>query len=248
MAKLISKTYNLEVWAPKKEDLTKQEKTELKVLSKLNIEKNTMEFSCKLPEHVFDYLKDSEENYSTNPLEPEHYYESKKKPWKNILKATSLLHLLEEYRSYCNEASSLKEHDDAVVTKHIAIKFNNSCSIKKDMFNFASMGKLTYSSFQFFICYKDESKSGFERRVWKSDVHVGEQRYGRKGRSWFYYDSNTLSSFKIVKWTQEREDFLQKIQDKLNSVNDELSKYLSDLDENKLEVLMEKSEFLKLGV
>jgi hypothetical protein len=47
-----------------------------------------------------------------------------------------------------------------------------------------------------------------------------------------------ISGFKIIKWTQEREDFLTTIEINFKKLSDNLNDYLSDLDDNKLDLLI----------
>lgn len=244
MGNIISKTYTLKVSQPSLDLKEYSYNKELKVVSKLNTNNNTITFSTEIPEHVFDYLKDTEEQYSTNPKEPEYSFERKKKPFSRKISDNSLRGLLLQFETLCQSAVMLKDSDDAKVDKYIAIRFNQTSNKDRDAFNHAYLGTQIKSSFQFFVCYKEEQK-GFDRRVWKTNEAVSSN-YSGKTRKWFYYDVRVIeNNFQTIKWTQEREDFLQKVQDKLQSVNEELSKFLSNIDDNKIEKLM-KQEFLKL--
>lgn len=48
------------------------------------------------------------------------------------------------------------------------------------------------------------------------------------------------SKYKIIEWTEEREEYLESILQKLNKIGDDLNIFLSDMDENKIELLMKQ--------
>lgn len=55
-----------------------------------------------------------------------------------------------------------------------------------------------------------------------------------------------VEKYQLIKWTQEREDYLQSVQDTLNDVNQKLEKFLGNIDENKIVELMENTTLLML--
>lgn len=248
MGNIISKTYTLKVNQPPQDLKGSFIKSDLKVVSKLNIDNNTIRFSAEIPQHVFEYLKDSEECYSTEPKEPEYSFEKKKKPFSTKISDITLHGLLDQFNSLCFNAVNLKEADNAVLDKYLAIRFSQSAQKDRDAFNHAYLGTQIKNSFQFFVCYKEQrDKNSFDRRLWKTTEAVSTG-YSGKHRKWYYYDARVIeNNYQTIKWTQEREDFLQKVQDKLQSVNKELSKFLSEIDDNKIEQLI-KQEFLKLNM
>lgn len=249
MSNIISKTYNLNLKTPTL-DLTKWERDakKVKVVSKLNTNTNHMSFYCEMPEHVFNYLKDTEERYSTNPEKSEYSFETKK-PFNIKLKSDTLQELLNIYNLLCVEAIELKNRNEAKVNKYIAIESVSTNRPTRDDFNHAFTGNLTKLTFRYFICYKEERKEGIisHNRLWRSDRKFPEDDVNTKNkRKWHYYSGNLNNSYVIIKWTQEREDFLSNFQSKLIEFNENMEFFLSKITDDSVDNLINNQNLLKL--
>jgi len=221
-----------------------REKKEISVSTELNIKTNIFKFRLRIPTFVFDKVKESEEKYYAKPTPPEKSWETKPKKFTQNLSDYTLNGLLRQLELICIDSISVTDRETAESEKYIAIKFKNSHGKKRDDFNFASMGYETASSFQFFVVYKKvEKQHSFDRFKYKSNVRIDSMN-NKRNQDWFYYGNNIESSFQLIKWTQEREDFLKEIQDKFVKMNNDLATYLGDINDDKMIALMNNKQFL----
>ena len=221
-----------------------REKREISVSTELNIKTNIFKFRLRIPTYIFDKTKESEEKYHTNPPAPEKNWEKKSKKFTQNLSDDTLKGILKQLEVICIDSISVTDRETSESEKYIAIKFKNSHKQEKDDFNFASMGHKTASSFQFFVVYKRTGRQHiYDRFTYKSNVRIDFMNNKRK-QDWFYYGNNIESSFQLIKWTQEREDFLKEIQDKFVKMNNDLATYLGDINDDKMIALMNNKQFL----
>jgi hypothetical protein len=222
-------SFKLDLWLPTN-DFTKKESKVIKISTKLNVENNSFLFKAVIPKYIYDYLELNEEKIPSKTMSS------------NTLKS-----LVEEIERYGKKCIELKHRENLQSEKYIAVKFNESNFQQKDSFNFASMGFRTTSSFQYFIVYKDIKLHGsLDRYNYKSDVRIGVDV---KDRKWYYFGINVIEQggFKLIKWTQEREDYLKNIQDKFVEINGKLNTFLGNLDEEKINLLMSNKNILSVG-
>lgn len=211
-------------------------------------EVNTFIFKCKIPKYVFDAVVNSDNKYLIEPEKPEHYFKSNGKKFTQNLSADTLPALLIKLNDVCLDAISVKQRETAQSEKYIAIKFKQSNSKKKDDFNFASMGFLTNSSFQFFVVHKIiKSPNSLDRYNYKSDItirQVNSPIHNKHKDGWYYYGIGVVENYQLIKWTQEREDFLKDVQNKFVLMNEKLETFLGDIDDDKIIELMSNAQFL----
>lgn len=211
-------------------------------------EVNTFIFKCSIPKYVFDAVVDSDTKYFAEPEKPEHYFETKGKKFTQNLSADTLPALLTKLNDICLDAISVKERETAQTEKYIAIKFKQSNSSQKDNFNFASMGFLTNSSFQFFVVHKIiKSPHSLDRYNFKSNVTnraLNSPIHNKHKDGWYYFGIGVVEQFQLIKWTQEREDFLKDVQNKFVSMNEKLETFLGNIDDDKIMELMSNTQFL----
>lgn len=227
-------TFKIDLWLPTN-DFTKREKKTIKVTTKLYTENNSFSFKAVIPNYICDYLEENGEKVSAKTVSS------------NVLKV-----LVEEIEASGNRCIEIKDRENAQSEKFLAVKFSESNIKCKDDFNFASMGFKTMSTFQYFTVFKDIKPQGsLDRYNYKSDVRidsVNSLNYG-KDRKWHYFGVGVIenSSFKLIKWTQEREDYFKIIQEKFVDMNTKLNEFLGNLDEDKVDLLMANKELLKLN-
>lgn len=236
---------------PNRLGLYDSESSTLKVSTIFNPENNSFQFKLRIPTHIFDMVKDKDDKYFTNP-EKEYSWSTSKKFTQTISDIT-LSSLIEQLKEISSDATMYSNRNTEKDEKYIAIDFSNSNRQMKDNFNFADMGHLVKSSFQFFVVYKIiKSPHSLDRYNYKSKKRIsgGNMSFGdsnQEKRGWYYYGVDIVEQYQLIKWTQEREDFLTKVQNKLHSVNQTLETYLSNLDEDKIELLMKDDNKLLLS-
>ena len=54
-----------------------------------------------------------------------------------------------------------------------------------------------------------------------------------------YITKEFVNKYRIIEWNQDRENFFKKVENKFESLNNELSKFLLDLDDAKVDHLIE---------
>lgn len=244
---LIKNKLSVEITLPKK-DLSGwnyKDKETITVTTEFNPQTNSFIFRLRIPKYIFDGVKDTDEKYFTNPPKPENSWESRKKKFTQNLSYPVLDVLLENLNNVCADAIMIKERESAETEKYIAVRFGNGHKQCKDNFNFASMGMLTTSSFQFFVVYKDiKSPHSLDRYIYKSKVRIGGNMgmKDHKVDGWYYFGIGNVEQYQLIRWTQEREDFFKEIEEKFVMVNKELDKYLGDITDDKIIALMENKQ------
>jgi len=243
---VVKNKIEVQVPLPKK-DLSKWEETQqiITVSTELDTIKNSFIFKTTLPKYIFDVVGDTDEKYELNPPKPEKTYMTRKKKFSQRLSDVTLKGLLEQLNDICIDAISVRDTEMAQDEKYIAIKFKHSHMQQKDNYNFADMGKATSSSFQFFTVYKILNKSNFGRRDYRTDVRIGGLNYA-KSRKWNYYQHGVVGQFQLIKWTKEREEFLQKIQKNFIDLNENLNEYLGNIDDDKINLLIANYSNIRL--
>jgi len=246
---IIKNSFKVSINLPKK-DFTGFDyvASEIQINTEFRPAVNTFTFKCNIPKYIFDVVADSDIKYFTNPPKPEHYFERKDKKFTTTLSAPTLDGLLKDLQNICSDALSTKERETAQTEKYIAIKFKQSNSSQKDNFNFASMGFLTNSSFQFFVVHKIiKSPHSLDRYNFKSNVTnraLNSPIHNKHKDGWYYFGIGVVEQFQLIKWTQEREDFLKDVQNKFVLMNEKLETFLGDIDDDKIIELMSNAQFL----
>jgi len=218
--------------------------------SHLSEEMSDITFELTIPKYIYDAVKDTSEEYKADKI-------------KHKIKGLTLGSILGQLDDMCSFVMHLKESRKIKKEKLICITYDQSYRQMRSDIQHGEMGIRLNSSFQFFIAYR------YYKKVWggkgltpeyvtnKKHVTKGGLKYEQykdsmqqDGNEWFHHHVDGRGEefekqFQIVPWTQEREDFLQMVQDKMISINEKLDKFLGNLDENKIEALMaNQSKFL----
>lgn len=210
-------------------DFTKRERKSIKITTKLNTDNNIFIFKAVIPKYICEYLELNGEEVRFKTLS-----------------SPILKDLVEQIQNHGNRCIEIKDRENAKSEKYLAVKFYESNLQQKDQFNFASMGFKTTSSFQYFIVFKDIKPQGsLDRYNYKSDVRIGGENF-KNDRKWNYFGVGVIEqgSFKLIKWTQKREDYLKSIQEKFVDINTKLNDFLGNLDEEKINLLMSNKNLL----
>lgn len=143
------------------------------------------------------------------------------------------------------------EKDEEKYEKMILIKYSSSNTKMRDDFNFAYIGENIGVGFRYYIGWvqKKESRGILTSKydtfftnlkydngnVYEKKCRINESSISNRGEI-------------IVPWTKEREDFLNMLQNSFTNLKNNLDKFLSEMDESKLDLLIEnKEQFLKLN-
>lgn len=237
-----------------KQDLSgwEHEKKEITVSTELNPVTNDFTFRLRIPSFVFDALKDTDEKYMVTIQKPERgapqSWGSKPKKFVQQISSPILGSLLERLSDIFIDAMNVKERNVAETEKYIAVNFAQSNNKLKDDFNFASMGFKTTSSFQFFVVYKvikspNALNDGYNFKT-RDNINVTGGISNIKADGWYWYGRGVVERFKLIKWTQERYDFLTSVQARFVEMNQKLEGFLGDIDDDKIMELMNNSQFL----
>jgi hypothetical protein len=257
----INKSFNIELKLPfetekQKEDYRKgnfNPTVNQKVNSVIDLSKKTSVYKYIMPDYVFDRLANSSPEYTTkpnqtNPNDPT-YLRSK---FTKTINGSSLQELLSNIQKVFNEYEEIFNRDIGKYELKIAINFNHSNREQKDNFNFAFTGKKTLSQFQFFKVYelskKERKKLLAESYIYKTDSalisNISPISKSLNEKKWYYIHKNSLKNFDIIDYSDERFEYLTKIQNKLDSINSELSNFLNNIDDDKIELLMSQNKLL----
>ena len=245
---------------------------EVKIPESMEVHEN-IEYSVKIPDHMFVELADTEPRFKTSS----DVYNTgisgcfSKRDLTRKFKKTQTSILLETLQEYI---SSLTQHindrhsiETATMKKKIFISFNHSDNHTRNNLNGGYTGRLISQRFQFFTGYEvmTDKFSGIGREVTKK--YITKIHYAPPSSSIRKLDTNfeerdnvfhplpnlneSVASFEsrysIIDWTEERENFCKKIQDTFTKVNGELSEFLKDISEEKMDALMSGQDlkFLK---
>lgn len=175
--------------------------------------------------------------------------------------STSLHHL---YRYLSDLVSELNEkYSDEFISKKkkIFIKYNHSSVHSTNGYNGAYMGKTVKNYFQFFIGYetiRNMDSDSIQGRIFKPSeidyiTHIEfhpPSSSTRKKDSNFLEDNRNIklaggkkpsdfaSEYSIIDWTEEREAFCKQIQDTFEKINTDLASFLTDLNNDKFDLLI----------
>jgi len=131
------------------------------------------------------------------------------------------------------------------MNKVLMVKFKQSKSPAYDNYNNTTAGMKQNCVFQWFNAYHIVGKGMFgQEHIYldpnkKKHNSYGQFHYPRAGEAF-------AKEFKIIPWTQEREDFLKSIESGFDSLYAKLENYFGNLDEEKIKELMSKKSDIKL--
>ena len=146
------------------------------------------------------------------------------------------------------------EKNASQAKKVICINFASSERTTRDDLNFGYTGQKISTTFNFFVAFQMQSNLlSSKKKLFtykKYQTGVGSTEKGIKGiidselqggRNWI---GNTPSV--IIDWTQKREDFLTLLEENFRKLSENLNEFLKDLDADKIEMLIQNKELLKL--
>lgn len=201
---------------------------------------------------------------------------AKHKYFKKYIESPLISQLIKELEDLSQKILDIENDKERQGDKKIFVRFNGITNIEKCNWTGGYMGNNTKSNFQYFTGYEIESpKSIFDRELTKKymtnilyksgslknhyltesieTIEIGDNYsiYKTSHLHPLYMDNsqnfnNFLATFKIIDWTQEREDFFRTLEEKFKKLNDDLNHYLSDLDNNKVDELITNNKHILL--
>ena len=214
-------------------------------------------FEADIPQHVFDRLKNTSEGYKTK---------DQGGTFRKKVSLSNYKYLLETIQSYCDDAEKSRELEVLDKTKKLFISFNFGNNISRHNWCGATTGNRINIGFQYFVGFKTVTQRvnlvDVDFMSMKSDKKIDFIRYesayvektvGVAGTykvgsiQPLHYDwkhKEVEQSYKIIDWTQEREDFLKDIEDNFDKLGNRLNEFLGDLDTKKLDHLIETKQKL----
>lgn len=234
------------------------------------------EYSITLPDFIFNELADTEPQFATKHDINNHNvsgYFSKKSLQRKFQKTQTSMHIgiLTDYVHNLTQ-HILDKHciEKATEKKKIFIYFNHQTHHESNDIG-AYLGEAIKQSFRYFIGYEVMTEK-FSRLLMGDEKRVPTRQYISKtmykspyslgqGFTQSITESEKLflllangdgmaqyeGKYSIIDWTQEREDFCAKVKLKFIQVNTELSSFLKNLDNNKLDALIASSNHLALN-
>lgn len=195
-------------------------------------------FAVKIPKRLYEMAM------TNNDIE--------QRPKKDYFEASALTSLHREMAdivSKCHHIWRLNKSAEKS-KKVIVINFNSSERPNRDDYNHAYTGQQINTSFNFFVAYKCEDKGWNTNKMFNFKQLFsggGSMDKGRKGivdfeaqgkRRWI---ENTRCQV-TVEWSQEKEDFLMKLEEQFRQLSANLNEFLSDLNEEKLLALIKNNQ------
>ena len=181
---------------------------------------------------------------------------------KKQIKAPLISSIINEIEELGHAAAFVVNKQKLDKKKKLFVSFKSNSYQDSCNWTGGAKGRVVSSSFQFFVGYEilePKNKLSFSseereetvpryytyiRRSTGSTSHLdtgGEE--GLERHPLHMADENNRKQFvekyQIIEWNQEREDFFKKIEGKFESLNNELSKFLLDLDDVKVDQLIE---------
>ncbi len=191
----------------------------------------SVKFSLEIPASLYDKCME-------NPV-------AEDRPTKRYIEAETISTLHNEMSKLVSLAHRISEIEKEAkkAKKIIVINFNSTEHTTRDGYNHAYTGQAISTHFNFFVAY--ECKTGIFTFK-KYQTGQGSTEKGIKGiidteniggRQWIKMTNTKV----IVDWTQEKEDFLIKLEDDFRKLSNRLNNFLQDLDEDKLMGLINNS-------
>lgn len=246
-----------------KDSESKELNVEMNIPTSMTVNGN-IEYSVVIPDYMFNELADTEPQFKTtydvNNRDVSGLFSEKSVTRKFKKTQTSfLISNLQDYiyslTKFINDKHSI---ETSTMKKKIFISFKHSDSHTTNSLNGAYTGKQISQSFRYFTGYEVMTSkfSGVSRNV--SKQYISKIFYSSPGSTLRKLDTNfqekddlflklvntrqTVETFEseysIIDWTEEREKFCERIQETFKNVNEELDNFLTNIDNNKMDMLI----------
>ena len=199
-------------------------------MTPINKKSKSVKFSVKIPDFIYNKAM-------TNT-------EVGERPLLNYIEADTIATLHSQMNKWvqrCRDIYNLEKSAETA-TKYIYISFSSGERPSRDDFNFAYTGQRISLNYNYFIAFKTNDGKMFTTQRLQSgngstDKGIkgligkvgGREKYWIRGRQFGVQ----------IKWTQEKEDFLKKLEGQFRLLSQNLNEFLKDINEEKLLELME---------
>ena len=185
-----------------------------------------MEFKTVLPEHIHEKLKGKtieriRDNFKSEPNK--HDYDK----FAKTVTALSLERLIERYDEIIDDYLWVVADEIAPREKMIYIKWNSKFGEGRSSWNGAKMGKIMSMQFNFFVGY-----------------HNGKTHFDIDFKMFNHNYDKDIEDYKRIPWTQDREDFFEKIYVNFESLRDKLDGFFASLNVDTIETHMSNFKLL----
>ena len=222
-----------------------------------------MEYMVDIPDHIYNGLVDTSVDYMSKEgfkkYKEEHKYEAsanlKDSYFKKSLRSLMVSSLIGSLEELSYKLNSRIKIETLQRTKKIFVRFKSSSVHTKCNWTGGYMGKDVNNEFQFFIGYEVMEKPSLMHPTMVAKYYTlirhAEGTFAHKSTNFMegtkleplHMDTSTarenfLRTYQIIDWTQERENFLRNIEQKIIDLNTKLSNYLSNMDATKLDALI----------
>ena len=226
------------------------------------------EYSVTMPDYMFEELANTEPRFRTeydqnNRIIHGMFAERTLTPKFMKTQVSKSIAALKDYFSDLTDIINKKHSIEAeTLKKKIFIKFNHSTYHERNDRNAAYTGEAVKQDFKYFIGYEVMTEKiqnlSLEKKVVKDyickiEYHAPNSTTRKRDTNFKEADNLFLSliagrniedfekEHSIIDWSQEREDFCERIKQMFIKVNDELSKFLSDMTPDKMDALIQSS-------
>ncbi len=190
-----------------------------------------------IPHPMYEYLRENHQDYAEI---------------KHVLKCGSLDDIKKKFTTMTADIEflvKLEELDNN--NKVIIIRFFGSKNQTKDPYMFGDTGFLHRLSFQYFVAFKTYKKDIFDEKAKGFPQYFALRRVTSKIES-FHGRKNTLCIVQVdtnsdveIKWTKEREDYLEALSNKVEYVVASIKDFLTGISEESINKMIEsRSAFL----
>jgi hypothetical protein len=206
---------------------------------------NDGSFEVKIPDSLYNFLKDNLPDYSEK--EKTHGFEKKNDLlFKHFLREHYFTELENKFSSMTQDALFLKELESMDFNnKVIFIKSGYKKSATLDDWNHAEIGNKHNLNFHFFVCYEIIKPSN--RPNWEAPAkYFGLSRWNNPYTHIGNYRNSlplirqSFDGYTKIKWTQEREDFLKAVADRIDVISSNIDEFVKHINEENFAGLLEK--------
>jgi hypothetical protein len=200
-------------------------------------------FEVDIPDYLYDFVRDKHPDYSDSIGD-----DAFKTPvkFRHFIRTQSFSDLklgLEQMSTralFFKKLSLMNEFD-----KVIFIKCKYSMAHIRDNYNFADMNNKYDLSFNYFVAYEieeDDFIKGSRYKAYYGLNRIGEQHLRMSNdRMLPLIHVTDLSQYVMIRWTQEREDFLEDTARKIGKVSSMIDEYVKKIDDNTFDEIIDKS-------
>ena len=225
---------------------------ELFLISELNENDyydSDVEWKVQIPDYIYDELADSEPRFSTKPNSKDLFFlfskTTKVYKFQKTLTSTSISNIINYFRNITKIIMDRYSSETTSKRKVIFIKFNNeNKSIRNDL-NHAYLGQNFKTEFRYFIGFIYRTKQSYYGNPFNErDVcftYIKEELSGIKETDkelHFGTLSDIEKQYTIIDYSEEREKFLQKIEQSFLDMNIKLNEFFDNLSNENIDKLI----------